>query len=383
MKQRPVRLQGGPHAEQGGTKMICWTMAMGKRRRGSLLVFGTLVLLVLSVFLFAGACGSLRGGEPQAVELKPVTVYEAVHSVLYAPFYVALSQGFFQEEGLEIKLVTAGGSDRAARALLTGMAEVALAGPEPALYLHRESGEAPLRILGQLVGRDGSYLLARGPVSQFSWQQVRRQTIIGGRPGGMPEMVLEYVLRREGIKPHDEVEIVTDLDPIRAAAAFKEGQGDFILLFEPEASLFEKEGTGFMAAAMAEAGGPLPYTVLLAAGTLVDQDPETVQSVVNASYRGLQWIANHDAAETGAVLAAYFPETPADVLVRLVDRYRQGGVWPSVSALAPDQLTRLQEIMAIGGVLGRGVRIDFQQLVDERFLRQTLRNPAAPSPGGD
>lgn len=356
-------------------------------RRSSPTVVRVLMVAVLAwVLAVAAACGGGPGDEvgeedpPGGDEtaLIPVRLSETVHSVFYAPQYAALTLGFFQDEGLDVDLRTAWGSDRGAAAVLSGEADIALAGPEPALYVHVQGSDDPLVIFSQLTATDGSFLLARTPMDNFSWDDVRGTVIVGGRPGGMPEMVLEYTLSEAGIEPHVDVEIITNLDFTAVPGAFAAGTGDFVGLFEPTASEFESQGIGHVVASMGLAGGPLPYTVFMARQGFIEDHPDVVQRFTNAVYRGMLWVEANDPETVAEAVAPHFPDTPGGIMVSVITRYKEQGSWAPSPVVDPDHFARLQDVMVAGGVLADEERVPYEAVIVTDFARRAMEAVSRP-----
>ena len=194
--------------------------------------------LCLALLLLLPGCAGKR-------TLTSVRLSEVTHSVFYAPQYVAMSQGFFREEGLDVELTNGGGADKVMTAVVSGQADMSLAGPEAAIYVMNQGKEDHPVILAQLTKRDGSFLVGRTP-GPFSWDQVRGKTIIGGRAGGVPEMTLEYVLRQNGVEPQRDAVVDTSVQFNMMAGAFTGGNGDYVTLFEPTATEVEQAGKGYI-----------------------------------------------------------------------------------------------------------------------------------------
>ena len=196
--------------------------------------------------------------------LTTVRLSEVTHSVFYAPMYVAMNQGYFEEEGLRLEVTTGQGADKVMTALLAGEADIGFMGPEASVYVYNEGQDNYAVNFAQLTTCDGSFLVAREPDPDFTWEKVRGKSIIGGRKGGMPLMTLEYVLKKQGIIPGQDVEVMTHIQFALMAGAFTGGEGDYVTLFEPVASALELEGAGYVVASVGADSGKIPYTVFCA-----------------------------------------------------------------------------------------------------------------------
>ncbi|SHJ97345.1 NitT/TauT family transport system substrate-binding protein [Anaerobranca californiensis DSM 14826] len=329
------------------------------------LIISILIIIVISSLLFVGC-------KPKEETLPKVRVSEVIHSIFYAPQYVALHLGFFKEEGLDVELAVAWGADRGAAALLSNSADIALFGPEAALYIAREQSDTKLIAFAQLTKRDGSFFIAREPMPNFKWEDVKGKVIIGGRPGGVPQMVQEYVLYHNGVIPHIDVEIIQNIDLAATAVAFSNGIGDFIQVFEPGASMLEKQGVGYVVASFGEAGGEIPYTVYHATEKYIKENPEIIQKFTNAIYRAQIWVDNHSAREIAEAIRPSFQETDFELLVSAVERYKNGDTWSKDPLLRPEALDRLQEIAIFNGQLTE--KIPYEKVVRTDFANKAIKN---------
>ena len=315
--------------------------------------------LCLAALLVLPGCA----GEKQ---LTRVRLSEVTHSVFYAPQYVAMSQGFFRQEGLEVELTNGGGADKVMTAVVSGQADMGLAGPEAAIYVMNQGKEDHPVIFAQLTKRDGSFLVGREP-GPFSWEDVRGRTIIGGRAGGVPEMTLEYVLRQRGIEPQRDAVVDTSVQFNMMAGAFTGGNGDFVTLFEPTATEVAQAGKGYILASIGQESGEIPYTAYFASQAYINDHADIVQRFTNAIARAQKWIAEHDAAETAEIIAPQFPDTSVPVLTQVVQRYKDIDAWNTTPVMTQSSLERLETVMETAGVLDHADWVDFDRLVDNSY----------------
>ena len=320
-----------------------------------------LLCLVLLVTMLAG-CG-------QESTLTTVRLSEVTHSVFYAPLYAALELGFFEEEGLEIELSNGGGADKVMTAVLAGQVDVGLAGPESCIYVQNEGREDAPVVFGQLTKRDGSFLVGRTD-EEFSWENLRGTTIIGGRKGGVPEMTLEYVLKQNGLTPGEDVNVDTSVQFNMMAGAFTGGNGDYVTLFEPTATQVELEGKGYVLTSIGLESGEIPYTAFFAAESYLTDHADTVQKFINAVYRGQQWVLSHTAAETAEAIALQFPDTDMDVLTAVCQRHLDIDAWNDTPIMEEEVLDRLQTVMETAGELDQ--RASYEDLVDNSFAEAAI-----------
>lgn len=336
-----------------------------KKIKGLLNISLTLVLiLILTV-----GCGSNKT-DPASQELTKIRLSEVVHSIFYVPMYVAINKGFFREEGLDIELSTAQGADKVMTALLSNAADIGLAGPEATIYVYNQGQENYVINFAQLTKRDGSFLVGRKAEPDFKWENLKGKTVIGGRPGGVPEMVLEYILKQHGLIPGKDVNIITNLQFTATAGAFQGGTGDYVALFEPTASLMEKEKAGYVVASIGQSSGEVPYTVFMAQKSYLEKKPESIQKFTNAIYKAQLWVDQHSPAEIAAAIQSFFPDADLDLLTIVVERYKSQDTWSKNPILKNEALDHLQEIIQDAGELEKPVNPD--ALITRKYAEKTL-----------
>jgi NitT/TauT family transport system substrate-binding protein len=328
------------------------------------------VLLLLIFLLVSSFNGVLIAEDMVEDNLQIVRLIEVVHSIFYAPQYVALTKGFFEDEGLKVELSTAWGGDKAAASLMAGSGDIALIGPEPSIYVYQQGAKDYIVNFAQLTNTAGSFLVARKPMPDFKWEDVTGKTIIGNRPGGAPQMVLEYSLKKQGIEPGKDVEVITNLDFTANAGAFVGGMGDFVQLFEPAASKLEAEGNGYVVGSFGEAGGNVPYTVYMAKVSYINEHPEIIQAFTNAIYRAQLWVENHSPEEIAEVIEPFFEETDWDILVKVVERYKNQGTWDKNPIIEKEIFEHYEDIIILAGELEE--KIDYDTVVTTEFAEKAI-----------
>ena len=302
---------------------------------------------------------------------ESLKVSEVTHSVFYAPQYVALGLGFFEEEGLQIDLMNGGGADKVMTSVLTGEADIGLAGPEACIYVLLAAHDDAPRVFAQLTCRDGSFLVGR-EAEDFSWENLKGKQIIGGRKGGMPEMTLEYVMKQHGVVPGVDAQVDTSVQFNMMAGAFIGGDADYVALFEPTATEAELAGQCVVLTSIGQESGEIPYTAYFAAQSFLNEKADTVQRFTNAVYRGQQWVYAHTDAEVAEVLLPFFPDTSLEVMAQVVARYREIEAWNPIPVMKRSALEMLETVMESAGELER--RVEFEKLVDNSFAFTALEN---------
>lgn len=308
---------------------------------------------------------------PEENALTPVRLNEVVHSVFYAPQYVAQELGFFEEEGLDVTVAVGNGADKSMTALLSDSADIALLGTEAGIYVYNEGKEDYPKAFAQLTQRAGNFLVSRKDEPDFRWSDLKGKSVIGGRLGGMPELVLEYVIKENGMTIGEDMEIINNIDFTSTAGAFTGDVGDYTAEFEPVATTLEQNGSGHIVASLGEASGYVPYTVYMAQDKFMDEHPEIIEAFTRAIYRGQQWVDSHTSAEIAEVVLPQFSESNVDTLTNIIDRYKQQDTWKTDPIFSEDGFTLIQDIMEQGGELSK--RVPFNDLVRNDFAKKVMQ----------
>lgn len=311
------------------------------------------------------AAGLLAGCGRQDSRLQTVRLCEVTHSIFYAPQYVAMELGYFEEEGLAVELSNGGGADKVMSAVLSDNIDIGFSGPEACIYVYNEGQEDYPRVFAQVTQRDGSLLVARQPDEDFSWDQLKGTHVLPGRKGGVPYMAFEYALRRNGIDPQTDLYLDHSIQFDNMAGAFLGGTGDYVTLFEPTASSLQAEGRGYIVAAVGDEAGDIPYTAYYAKQSYMDAHPDVIQKFTNALYRAQQWVDAHTAAEVARVVAPQFADTDPALLESAVQSYKDIGAYCTAPAMSEESFSRLQEVMTQAGELEQTA--PFADVVDNTF----------------
>ncbi len=321
-----------------------------------------LIVLTVALLLLPLAC---RSDENKTVTLQ---LHEVTRSVFYAPQYIAMSLGYFEEEGLHVEITTSGGSEKAMTALLSGDADLCLAGPETGVYVMNEGKEDHPVIVGQLTKRDGSFLIAREPAEHFSWDDLKGKTIIGGRAGGMPIMTLRWVMANNGLVDGENCTIIDSIQFNLMAGAFEGGEGDYVTLFEPTATEFQKADKGYIVANIGLESGEVPYTCYFASKKMIAEHPERIEAFLRAIYKAQQWIETASDEEAAKAMQPYFPDASLESLKAVVKSYRETDSWKKDPIMQEADYERLLAVIDFNGELtGRPA---FRDLVDNTFAKK-------------
>ncbi|MCM1161242.1 MAG: ABC transporter substrate-binding protein [Roseburia sp.] len=324
-----------------------------------------LLLTMLGLFstLLLTGCSKSSTSDNQKVVLN-----EVAHSIFYAPMYVAIEEGYFEEEGIDLELITGYGADKTMTAVLSGEADIGFMGPESTVYTYLGDTNDYVVNFAQLTQRAGNFLVARTEVPDFEWNDLIGTTVLGGRKGGMPEMVFEYILKKNNIDPSKDLSIDQSIDFGSTAAAFANGQGDYTVEFEPFATSLEEQGTGYVIASLGEDSGYVPYTAFSAKTSYMNENPQIMQGFVNALQKAMDYVNSHSAEEIATVIQKQFPETELATLTTIVSRYKEQDTWKEDLIFEEDSFTLLQNILEEAGELSE--RVPYEELVNTTYAEK-------------
>lgn len=304
-------------------------------------------------------------------DLQVIQLNEVTRSVFYAPQYVAIANGYFEEEGLELEITTGQGADKVMTAILASQSDIGLCGPEAAIYVYNEGKEDYAQAFAQLTQKDGSLLVSKEPFENFKWEDVKGKTVIPGRKGGVPYMTFEYVLKQNGINPETDVNLDDSIKFDLMAGAFTGGEAEFVTLFEPTASMTEDAGKGYIVASVGEAAGEVPYTAYCAKKSYIEENSEIIEGFTRAIYRGEQFVEQHSANEIAEIIQDFFPDTTVDSLTKSVQTYKDIDAWKENPILKEEAFDKLQLIMTEAGELDK--KAPYEMIINNSFAEKVIQ----------
>lgn len=306
----------------------------------------------------------------EQAELTTIQLNEVARSIFYAPQYVAIANGFFEEEGIEIEITTGQGADKVMTAILAGQSDIGLCGPEASIYVYNEGREDYVEVFAQLTKRDGSFLVSKNPTDNFSWNDLKGKTVIPGRKGGVPYMTFEYVLKQNGINPETDLVLDDSIQFDLMAGAFAGGNAEYVTLFEPTASMTEEQGAGYVVASVGEASGEVPYTAYCAKKSYIEENSSIIEGFTRAVYRGQQWVKEHSAREIAEVIQDFFPDTTVESLEQSVQSYKDIDAWNENPILKEESFDKLQLIMTEAGELEQ--KAPYDKIVNNSYAEKVI-----------
>lgn len=326
--------------------------------------------LIISIGLIAGCGKDTVDEKGKNGELTEITLNEVAHSLFYAPMYVAIEEGYFAKEGLALTVNTGFGADKTMTAVLTGEADIGFMGSESTIYTYNGGTQDYAVNFAQLTQRAGNFLVSREPIDNFSWDMLKGKNVLGGRAGGMPQMVFEYILKKNNIDPKIDLNIDQSIDFGSTAAAFSGGQGDFSIEFEPHATSLEVKGDGYVVASLGEDSGYVPYTAFCAKKSFIEANPAIIQSFTNALQKGMDYVQEHSPEEIAKIIAPQFAETDIQTITTIITRYYEQDTWKDNLLFEEDAFTLLQNILEESGELSQ--RVPYETLVTTKFAETAI-----------
>jgi len=323
------------------------------------------ILAVSLCLVMISGCGKEETGN------MPVTLNEVAHSIFYAPQYVAIEEGYFEEEGIDLTLVNGGGADKVMTAMVSGEADIGFMGSEASIYTYAGGEEDFAVNFAQLTQRAGNFLVGREPDEDFQWSDLVGKKVLGGRAGGMPQMVFEYILKKNGIDPKKDLEIDQSINFGLTAAAFTSDDSDYTVEFEPFATSLEMEGNGYVVASLGEDSGYVPYTAYCAKKSYMEENPEIIQKFTNAIQKGMDFVNSHSADEIAEVIHPQFKETPIENVTKIVERYKAQDTWKTDLVFEKESFDLLQNILEEADELP--ARVPYEELVTTEFAKNALQ----------
>lgn len=327
-------------------KNICWIL-------GSIIV-----VLAFSICV----CNVVE--KKDNTKLTKVSLAEVTHSAFYAPLYVAIEKGYFEEEGLDIELSVVSGANNVTAAVLSGDVDIGFCGPEATIYIYNGGEKDYVQSFAGLTKRDGQFLVSRKPIEYFDWSMLKDKEVLAGRIGGMPELNFENALKNAKIDKKD-VDINTSVDFASLVSAFISGSGDFVNLFEPNATKLESLGYGYTVASIGEVSGEMPYTAFNAKKSYIEKNEKLLKKFTKAIARGLKFVKENNSDVIAQTIIDQFADTSLNDLTNIVARYKNADSWLDTPYIDEKLFQNLEDIMINSNQLKKYV--PFEDLVNNIY----------------
>ncbi len=299
--------------------------------------------------------------------LKNVKVAEVTHSIFYAPQYLADALGYFKDEGLKVEFILTPGADKVTSAVLSDDVDIGFCGSEATIYVYNNGEKDYLVNFAGLTKKDGSFLVSREDIKDFSIKKLVGKHLIAGRKAGMPAMTIEYAINKGGIKT-EELNFDTSYDFSATTGAFIGGEGDFVALFEPTASSMVKQNYGHIVASVGELGGVVPYTAYNAKKSYIKNNEDVVKGFSNAINKALDYVHSHSALDVAKKISTYFPDSSINDLETMVQNYMDIDAWFDTTYIEEKDFEHIQEIVENAGELTK--RAPYNKLVITKYAKK-------------
>lgn len=316
------------------------------------------LIVSICIILFFACLYFIESNKQKSSSMTKLTVAEVTHSLFYSPFYSAIANGYFEEENIEIELLLTPGADNVMAAVLSNDAQIGLSGSEATIYIYNSGEKDYIKTFAQVTQKDGSFIVAREKMDNFTLNDLKGKKIIGGRLGGMPEMTLEYALKQNNIDPKKDLTIDTSIAFNSMASSFIGGNGDFVALFEPQATKIVNEGYGYIVESLGTVGGVVPYTAFNARTSYIENNKEIIKGFTNAILKGLNYVHENDSKTIAENVLKFFPDTSLNDLTNAIDRYKKNDTWPTTTTFTKESFDHLQNIVIEAGFLDKKVEYD-------------------------
>ena len=330
-------------------------------------ILACVLVLILALVTMLSGCSKSDENDMITVRLCEVT-----HSIFYAPQYVAIAKGFFEQENIEIELSNGGGADKVMSAVISNSVDIGLAGPEASVYVYNSGSEDYPEVFAQLTACDGSFLVAREPDPDFKWTDLAGKHILPGRVGGMPYMAFRYAMEENGLNPDTDANLDNTIQFDMMTGAFLSGTGDYVTMFEPVASSVQLEGKGYIVASVGAAAGEMPYTAYFAKKSYISQNSDLIQRFTNAVTKGQKWVQEHTPEEIAECVKEFFADTDVTLLASAVKSYKDIGAFATTPVMTEDAFNRLQEVIQRAGELDSAA--PFDKLINNTFAEKATTN---------
>ena len=301
-------------------------------------------MLICLIVIIVGLISYKKINSTDNNDLKTIRLAEVTHSAFYAPLYVAIENGYFEENGLNVELILTSGADKVSAAVLSNDVEIGFAGAESAIYVYTGGEKDYLQIFSGLTKRDGQFIVSRSLDENFKLENLIGKEILVGRKGGMPALNFLNALKNSGIDPAD-VKLNYSVEFAALSGSFIGGVGDYVNLFEPNATLLENEEYGYSVASIGLLSGEMPYTTFYARKSYIDSNSDVIDKFTKAINKALEFTLNNDAEKVAKVILPQFPDTSLNDLATIVNRYKEADSWLSSPFVDEKSFKNLEDIM--------------------------------------
>lgn len=303
-------------------------------------------IIIICLCIFVLILGSILffNKKDSDKKLQKIVVSEVTHSAFYAPWYVAIEEGYFEDEGLDIDVVLTSGANNVVAAVLSNDVNIGLCGPEATIYVYNEGEKDYIQTFSGLTKRDGQFIVSRKKIDNFTMKDMIGKEVLAGRVGGMPELNFLNALKNSNVDKKN-VNINTTVDFASLSGSFIGGTGDFVNLFEPNATMLEKMGFGYVVGSVGELSGEVPYTAFNARKSYIENNQNVIKKFVKAINKGLKYVSDNSSEKIANAIINQFPDTSINDLISIIDRYKDADSWLSTTNISKESFVNLEDIM--------------------------------------
>ena len=328
-------------------------------------------LTILILVLFTSFSTMLTGCSCSKDDDSIIRLNEVTRSIFYAPLYIAINNGYMEDEGIEIELTTGNGADKCMTALVSGSADIALMGPEATIYVVEQGKKDAPKVFGQLTKRDGSFIVSRTEKNNFTWQDLTNSEILGGRRGGVPAMTLGYALKQNGLIDGQNITINYDVEFANMSGAFVGGTGDYVTLFEPNASELVKNGKGHIVASVGSMAGEVPFTAFTANESYINKNKDKLKKFLRAIMKGYNYLITASLDDIAKALQPHFTGSDIEIIKSAIKSYKDIDAWAESPIMKESAYDRLITIMQEAGELAS--LVEFEKIVDNTIATEVMQ----------
>lgn len=324
--------------------------------------FFTIILSLMLIFAPFTGC---KDNDNNTIRLNEVT-----HSVFYAPLYLAIENGYFEEQGLNIELTNGGGADNSMTAILSKTADIGLMGPETVIYVYNQNKADYPKVFGQLTQKDGSFLVSRVAEPNFDWNNLRGKEVLAGRKGGVPAMTFEYVMNQMDMYDGTDFTMNYDVQFNLMTSAFLSGTADYCTVFEPTASEYQASGKWHIVASVGQKSGEIPYTSFIALSSYIKDNQAKLEKFMIALKKAYEFMDTHTEKEVAEAIVKQFPSTTINSIETSIKSYKNIDAWKKNLQATEQSFTRLQDVMENSNELAS--RVAFDKIVDNSIAKKVF-----------
>lgn len=314
-----------------------------------------IISLISIIIIFIGIITFIKINTKNDTKLTKVKLAEVTHSAFYTPLYVAIENGYFKDEGIDLELILTPGADKVASSVLSNDVNIGFAGPESAIYVYNGKEKDYLKTFAGLTKRDGQFIVSRN--KNFKLTDLYGSEVLVGRYAGMPSLNFINALKNNEIDI-SKIKLNYSVEFAALSGSFIAGVGDYVNLFEPNATALEKEDYGYVVESIGKLSGEVPYTAFYARSSYLKNNKELLIKFTNAINKGLKYTKDNNAKKLAEIILPQFPEISKNSLTTIIDRYKKYDSWLDNPFITEESFKNLEYMMISSNILDDYVPYD-------------------------